>query len=154
MMSNYVIVVYMSFWSRHVHGSHSIYLLKSGVTKDSHEHVLVRKKAFALSSLSRNAKFTSKRHLQISNFNLQSWIVITGFNTLRIHINVCTFNEWLNRRYNWGNTNGAENRTLQKVILHSQKAVHEQENEMELTELFVNIINLVFRRAVLLSKHK
>jgi hypothetical protein len=72
---------------------------------------------------------------------------------LRIHINVCTFNEWLNRRYNWGNTNGAENRTLQKVILHNQKLVHEQEAETELTEL-VNIIDSVFRRAVFLFEHK
>jgi hypothetical protein len=28
----YVIVVYVKFWSWHVHGSHSVYLLKSGVT--------------------------------------------------------------------------------------------------------------------------
>jgi hypothetical protein len=33
MMSNYVIAVYVSFWSWHVHGSHSIYLLKPGVTR-------------------------------------------------------------------------------------------------------------------------
>jgi hypothetical protein len=32
MMFNYVIAVYMNFWSWHVHGSHSVYLLKSGVT--------------------------------------------------------------------------------------------------------------------------
>jgi TM2 domain-containing membrane protein YozV len=32
MMSNYVIVVYVSFWSWHVHGSHSVYLPKPGVT--------------------------------------------------------------------------------------------------------------------------
>jgi hypothetical protein len=33
MMSNYVIVVYVSFWSWHVHGSHSVCLSKPGVTK-------------------------------------------------------------------------------------------------------------------------
>jgi hypothetical protein len=32
MVSNYVIAVYMNFWSCHVHGSHSVYLLKPGVT--------------------------------------------------------------------------------------------------------------------------
>jgi hypothetical protein len=32
MMSNYVITVYVSFWSWHVHGSHSVYLPKPGVT--------------------------------------------------------------------------------------------------------------------------
>jgi hypothetical protein len=32
MMSNYVIVVYVKFWSGHVHGSHLVCLLKSGVT--------------------------------------------------------------------------------------------------------------------------
>jgi hypothetical protein len=32
MMSNYVIVVYVSFYSWHVHGSHSVYLQKPGVT--------------------------------------------------------------------------------------------------------------------------
>jgi hypothetical protein len=31
-MSNYVITVYMSFWSWHVHGSHSVCLPKPGVT--------------------------------------------------------------------------------------------------------------------------
>jgi hypothetical protein len=29
MMSNYVIDVYENFWSWHVHGSHSVYLLKT-----------------------------------------------------------------------------------------------------------------------------
>jgi hypothetical protein len=100
-------------------------------------------KAFALSSLSRNAKSASKKH----HPNLPtSEKVITHFNILRIHINVCTFNEWLNRTYNWGNNNGAENRTLQKVILHNQKLVHEQEPETELTEL-VNIIDSVFSQS-------
>jgi hypothetical protein len=33
MMSNYVIAVYVSFWSWHVHGSHSVCLPKPGVTK-------------------------------------------------------------------------------------------------------------------------
>jgi hypothetical protein len=33
MMSNYVIAVYVNFRSSHVHGSHSVYLLKSGVTR-------------------------------------------------------------------------------------------------------------------------
>jgi hypothetical protein len=33
MMSNYVIVVYVSFWSWHVHGSHSVCLPKPGVTR-------------------------------------------------------------------------------------------------------------------------
>jgi hypothetical protein len=32
MMSNYVIAVYVSFWSWHVHGSHLVCLLKPGVT--------------------------------------------------------------------------------------------------------------------------
>jgi hypothetical protein len=32
MMSNYVIAVYVSFWSSHVHGSYSVCLPKSGVT--------------------------------------------------------------------------------------------------------------------------
>jgi hypothetical protein len=32
MTSNYVIDVYVSFWSWHVHGSHSVCLLKLGVT--------------------------------------------------------------------------------------------------------------------------
>jgi hypothetical protein len=32
MMSNYVITVYVNFSSWHVHGSHSVYLLKPGVT--------------------------------------------------------------------------------------------------------------------------
>jgi hypothetical protein len=32
MMSNYVITVYMSFWSWHIHGSHSVCLPKPGVT--------------------------------------------------------------------------------------------------------------------------
>jgi hypothetical protein len=32
MISNYVIVVYVNFWSGHVHGSHLVCLLKSGVT--------------------------------------------------------------------------------------------------------------------------
>jgi hypothetical protein len=32
MMSNYVIVVYMSFWSWHVHGSHSVCLPRPSVT--------------------------------------------------------------------------------------------------------------------------
>ena len=31
MMSNYVIDVYVNFWSCHVHGLHSVYLLKLGV---------------------------------------------------------------------------------------------------------------------------
>jgi hypothetical protein len=31
MMSNYVIIVYMSFLSWHVHGSHLVYLPKPGV---------------------------------------------------------------------------------------------------------------------------
>lgn len=43
---------------------------------------------------------------------------------------------------------------LQKVILQNQKSVHEPEAETKLTELFVNIIDFVFRRAVLLSEHK
>jgi hypothetical protein len=33
MMSNYVIDVYVSFWSWHVHGSHSVCLPKPGVTQ-------------------------------------------------------------------------------------------------------------------------
>jgi hypothetical protein len=33
MMSNYVIVVYVSFLSWHVHGSHSVCLPKPGVTR-------------------------------------------------------------------------------------------------------------------------
>jgi hypothetical protein len=33
MISNYVIAVYVNFLSWHVHGSHSVYLLKSGVTE-------------------------------------------------------------------------------------------------------------------------
>jgi hypothetical protein len=33
MMSNYVIIVYMSFWSWHVHGLHSVCLLKPSVTE-------------------------------------------------------------------------------------------------------------------------
>ena len=77
--------------------------------------------------------------------------VITGFNILARHSNVCTSNGQLNCRYSWGNTNNAENRTLQKVILQNQKYVHEQEAETELTQLFVNITDFVFRRAVLLS---
>jgi hypothetical protein len=32
MMSNYAIAVYVNFWSWHIHGSHSVYLLKLGVT--------------------------------------------------------------------------------------------------------------------------
>jgi hypothetical protein len=41
MMSNYVIVVYMSFWSWHVHGSHSVCLPKLGVTLTL-DNILIR----------------------------------------------------------------------------------------------------------------
>jgi hypothetical protein len=65
-------------------------------TEDRH-NLSLSEKAFALSSLSRNAKSASKKH----HPNLPtSEKVITHFNILRIHINVCTFNEWLNRTYN------------------------------------------------------
>jgi hypothetical protein len=37
MMSNYVIVVYVSFWSWHVHGSHSVCLPKLGVIEAEHD---------------------------------------------------------------------------------------------------------------------
>jgi hypothetical protein len=33
MMSNYLIAVYVSFWSWHIYGSHSVYLPKPGATK-------------------------------------------------------------------------------------------------------------------------
>jgi hypothetical protein len=36
MMSSYVTVVYVSCWSWHVHGSHSVCLLKPGVTASAH----------------------------------------------------------------------------------------------------------------------
>ena len=41
MMSNYVIVVYVNFWSWHVHGSHSVYLLKPGVTVAHEEGITI-----------------------------------------------------------------------------------------------------------------
>jgi hypothetical protein len=47
MMSNYVIVAYVSFWSWHVHGSHLVYLLKPGVTQTSPLGIALRTPALA-----------------------------------------------------------------------------------------------------------
>jgi hypothetical protein len=41
MMSNYVIAVYVNFWSWHVHASHSVYLPKLGVTLFIVHHSLI-----------------------------------------------------------------------------------------------------------------
>jgi hypothetical protein len=45
MMSHYVIAVYVSFWSWYVHGSHSVYLPKPGVTWTTQNQIKLQPRA-------------------------------------------------------------------------------------------------------------
>jgi hypothetical protein len=96
----YVITMYVNYWSWHVHGSHSVYLLKLGVTRQGREHFTVFTSMVILAltsiklgtwgpSLSQLACTPYHEHLGTRNISLISPLLEVGSSLARTGIKTC-----------------------------------------------------------------